>query len=159
MMLIVLWFAILMAMAEAQTLPDPKQTPGAINPQITQGNIKKTICSHYWSTKSIRPPASYTNKLKKDQLKAAHAKDQKLADYEEDHLISLELGGHPRAIENLWPEPYAGACGARAKDKIEDKLHGLVCDGKLTLAQAQHAISTDWVAAYNRYVGKLECSK
>jgi hypothetical protein len=25
-------------------------------------------------------------------------------DYEEDHLISLELGGAPRDPKNLWPQ-------------------------------------------------------
>src|SRR5216683_2609243 len=28
------------------------------------------------------------------------------AHYEEDHLVSLELGGHPRDPRNLWPERW-----------------------------------------------------
>lgn len=44
-------------------LPDPKLTPGATNPAITQDNIHSTICDHeHWTTKNIRPPSNYTNK-------------------------------------------------------------------------------------------------
>jgi putative intracellular protease/amidase len=58
--------------------------------------------------------------------------------YEEDHLISLELGGHPTDPRNLWPEPIARA---RAVDSIENQLHAAVCAGTMTLAQAQSRIS------------------
>ena len=34
--------------------------------------------------------------------------DTSTADYEEDHLIPLELGGAPRDPNNLWPEPRYG---------------------------------------------------
>jgi hypothetical protein len=72
--------------------------------------------------------------------------------HEVDHLISLELGGS-NAIRNLWPEPYAGRWGARTKDVLENRLHELVCDGRLSLASAQRQEAQDWVAAYRRYVG------
>jgi hypothetical protein len=55
-------------------------------------------------------------------------------DYQEDHLISLELGGHPTDPRNLWPEPYPRA---RDVDRIENELNAQVCSGKLTLADAQ----------------------
>jgi len=73
-------------------------------------------------------------------------------DYEEDHLISLELGGHPSDPKNLWPQAWNGDWGAHKKDVIETKLKTLVCKGTITLKEAQDAISTDWVAAYNKYV-------
>src|SRR5947207_1928998 len=76
--------------------PDPIRTPGAVNPDISQANVQATICNPNWSTKSIRPPASYTNALKKQQLADARFQDKTPAHYEEDHLISLELGGNPR---------------------------------------------------------------
>jgi len=62
--------------------------------------------------------------------------DKALEDYEEDHLIPLEIGGAPRDARNLWSEAYAGPCGAQVKDKLENRLHALVCDGTLTLAAA-----------------------
>ena len=56
------------------------------------------------------------------------------SDYQEDHLISLELGGHPTDPRNLWPEPYPRAADV---DRIENELNGEVCSGQLTLEQAQ----------------------
>jgi hypothetical protein len=72
--------------------------------------------------------------------------------HEVDHLVSLEIGGS-NAIANLWPEPYAGRWGARTKDVLEDRLHELVCDGRLGLRRAQRLEASDWVLAYRRYVG------
>jgi hypothetical protein len=80
---------------------------------------------------------------------ASHASGQ----YEVDHLISLELGGS-NSIKNLWPEPYVGDLNAHVKDKLENKLHALVCDGQLDLATAQQEIATDWIAAYIKYIGQ-----
>src|SRR5437899_6984391 len=87
--------------------PDPATTPGVVNPDITQANVPTTICNPEWSTKSIRPPVSYTNHLKAQQLAASRFKDKNPSHYEEDHLISLELGGNPRDPKNLWPEMRA----------------------------------------------------
>ena len=72
--------------------------------------------------------------------------------HEVDHLISLELGGS-NVIRNLWPEPYAGAWGARTKDVLENRLHDLVCAGQLALASAQRQEASNWVVAYRKYVG------
>jgi hypothetical protein len=33
----------------------------------------------------------------------------------------------------------------------------MVCDGKLSLQYAQHAIATNWIAAYKKYVHKEGC--
>ena len=74
--------------------PDPLLTPGTLNPAVTQDNIHATICVSGW-TATIRPPASYTNALKKTQIVQYGYVDTALASYEEDHLISLELGGNP----------------------------------------------------------------
>ncbi|HYQ90752.1 MAG TPA: hypothetical protein VES89_01420 [Candidatus Competibacteraceae bacterium] len=40
-------------------------------------------------------------------------------------------------------------------DKVENKLHELVCAGKLPLEQAQREIASNWVEAYKKYVGPL----
>ena len=124
--------------------------PGMINPDVTQSNINKTICVPHW-TKTIRPPVSYTNKLKKQQM-AEMGLTGNMSDYEEDHIISLQLGGHPTDPKNLWPEKWDGEWGARKKDVIETRLKRMVCTGQITLAEAQRAIATDWVAAYKKYV-------
>jgi hypothetical protein len=139
-----------------QTFPNWFWTPGATNPGVNQSNIKKTICKSGW-TKTIRPAVKYTNNLKRQQIVEYGYVDKKLAHYEEDHLISLQLGGHPTDLRNLWPESYAGKCGARVKDVIETKLKRLVCSGSITLGEAQFAISSNWVTAYNQYVKPLNC--
>jgi hypothetical protein len=139
-----------------QTFPNWFLTPGATNPEVTQSNIRKTICKSGW-TKTIRPRTSYTNSIKRQQIAQYGYTDRRLSHYEEDHLVSLQLGGHPADLRNLWPEVYTGPCGARRKDVIETKLKRLVCSGKITLVQAQQAIAWNWVLAYNKYVRPLNC--
>lgn len=139
-------------------LPDHRVTPGAVNARVTHANIQRTICRAGYSA-SIRPSESYTTALKIKQLRAGYnyRGDVDTGDYEEDHLISLELGGSPTSAKNLWPEPYRPARGgADAKDKIEDKLHSLVCDGTMPLRAAQHAIANNWYAAYQKYILRPE---
>jgi hypothetical protein len=72
--------------------------------------------------------------------------------FEVDYLITPDLGG-TESIRNLWPEPYSARWNARVKDKLEQRLHQLVCSGKLDLPTAQHDIAADWIGAYKRYVG------
>ncbi|HEY1368232.1 MAG TPA: hypothetical protein VGF23_14000 [Gaiellaceae bacterium] len=107
-------------------------TPGVLNPDVTQATIGQTICVRGW-TRTIRPPTDYTNELKRKQL-AEYGLHGSLSSYQEDHLISLELGGHPTDPGNLWPEPYPRAGDV---DQIENQLNDAVCSGRLTLAEAQ----------------------
>jgi len=136
-------------------LPNPQLTPGAINPDVNQGNLNETICRKGGYTKSIRPPESYTSQLKRNQIRQFGFTDYRMRDYEEDHLISLELGGSPDSPKNLWPEPHhvMGGWGSYVKDKVENRLHTLVCHGRLSLAVAQREMATNWIDAYKRYVG------
>jgi hypothetical protein len=139
-----------------------------VNPNITQANVHETICNPNWSTRSIRPPASSTSALRKKQLAAARFKDKTPSHYEEDPLISLELGGHPSDPKNLWPEMWgtpgtpltsrgpfpAHLVGAKAKDAVENQLHKEVCTGTLPLQEAQQIIATDWFKYYRDHVLK-----
>ena len=34
---------------------------------------------------------------------------------------------------------------------MEDRLREMVCDGSLDLAEAQHEIAANWIAAYKKY--------
>lgn len=126
-------------------LPDRGCTPGATDPRVTQDNLQQTICVSGY-TRTVRPPTSYTNPLKVEQLKN-YGLTLTTAEVEEDHLIPLELGGAPRDPLNLWPEPRAGASSALSKDTVENRLHSLVCAGRMTLAEAQQRIATDWTTA------------
>jgi hypothetical protein len=130
-------------------LPDLRCTPGALNRNVKQRNIKRTICVSGW-TKTVRPPTSYTNKLKVQGITDCGFADKTLGHYEEDHLIPLAVGGSPRSPKNLWPERYKGKFGARVKDKLERFLHKRVCDGTLRLAEGRKAFR-NWKAAFKRF--------
>ncbi|MGY3566129.1 hypothetical protein ACVWWH_001833 [Sinomonas sp. RB5] len=135
-------------------LPDKATTPGATNPAVTPSTIDTTICVTGW-TAQVRPPEEYTSNLKVSQLAGGYTYngDTNPADYEEDHLIPLELGGAPSDVHSLWPEPSTlTSGGAKSKDELENKLHELVCAGTLGLGTAQQAIASDWWAAYSTYV-------
>ncbi len=139
----------------ATGLPDHALTPGATNPAVTQATIHRTICVSGW-TATIRPPSSYTSALKTRQLARYGFTHRHLADYEEDHLISLELGGSPRDPRNLWPEPRhirlpSGLdVGGLSKDSFENSLRRRVCAGTLTLGSAQREIALNWVKYWRR---------
>lgn len=130
-------------------LPDPACTPGAVDPRVTQATVVQTICTSGWAT-SVRPPESVTEPIKRDEMRAYGLAGQRLADYELDHLVPLELGGAPADLANLWPEPWNGPANAHEKDAVENFLHQRVCSGAMALADAQHAIATNWLAVYQQ---------
>lgn len=139
---------------DAPYLPNPAWQPGAYNPDVTPDTIQTTICVSGYSSK-IRPPVSYTDNLKLQQIKQYGYSDTNPADYEEDHLIPLAVGGDPKDPKNLWPEPTKTTpYNASVKDTLENTLHKMVCSGQVPLDTARKDIATDWVAAYHKYVGQ-----
>lgn len=136
--------------AAGLVLPDAACTPGGIDPAVTQANIHQTICATGY-TKTVRPPVRQTDALK-HRLLVAYGQAYERST-EEDHLISLGLGGSS-STSNLWVEPNrSGATSTRnPKDDVEDVLHQAVCSGRVTLEAAQHAMATDWTTA-ERSVG------
>lgn len=101
---------------------------------VTQATLGSTACQKGW-TATIRPPESYTSALKKWLLK-----DRGLpgttADYQLDHLVSLELGGAPYSTDNLWMQPVDAG---HRDDALENGWHEKLCAGQLTLKQARNA--------------------
>jgi hypothetical protein len=125
-------------------LPDPGCTPGAVDPAVTQANIASTICVAGY-TESVRPPEAQTEEFKFRHAYPAYG----IADgvrSELDHLVPLELGGANDAA-NLWPE--AGQV-PNPKDDVERALNRAVCDGRISLADAQRAIASNWETAESR---------
>ncbi len=151
----------------ADALPNHTLTPGALNPAVTQADLRETICRPGGYTRSIRPPERVTERLKREQIRQYAYPEQmgrdagRLSNYEEDHLVSLELGGSPDSPRNLWPEPHhvIGGWGSYVKDQLENRLHRMVCRDQISLAAAQHLIATDWIAAYQRYVSPTPVQK
>lgn len=141
---------------ENSGLPNIKLTPGLVNPNVTQANIKSTICVSGW-TATVRPPVTFTNKLKYDQLHSGYNLngDLNLKDYEEDHIVPLEVGGNPSSPLNLFPEPRYIKLSSYLKDQLENQIHHLVCSGQLSLKAGQAIFLTNWEKGYAKYVGPL----
>ena len=71
-----------------------------------------------------------------------------------DHIIPLELGGHPSDESNLQLQE---AAEAKLKDNVEHWLHAVVCSGFAPLDAARAAIAKDWRTAEQQFevpVGK-----
>lgn len=136
---------------DEEIYPKPLLTPGKADPSVTQDNIAKNICKKGWSTESVRPADSVTEKIKTEAMKAYGFTDA-ANHYELDHLLSLQNGGCPDCIENLWPEAYgdhkhsmtqnqrvlwnkrhpgstAVLPGAVEKDVVENHIHDEICFG------------------------------
>jgi hypothetical protein len=120
--------------------PDPMLTPGHIYTNITE----KDVCEPGYSGRVRNVP-----EIEKKQVYARYHTERPTnpSSYEVDHFISLQLGGN-NDVENLWPEPEEPRPGFREKDKVENYLHRLVCDGTISLKTAQDRIQSDWYAVY-----------
>lgn len=137
-------------------LPDPKVTPGMIEADL----VVARLCDPSFHTGTVR---NVPESEKRDACR-----EYGIADgcpgkgYELDHLISIELGGS-NDIQNLWPQPAdaPGLIGYHTKDVVENRAHRAVCDGKLTLAQAQAGIRTDWYefGLTNGFIGEAGSPK
>jgi hypothetical protein len=125
-----------------QAAPNRSLTPGATRPvTITE------ICSvaHEEVVEDVSVP------MRQMVLREYGISNARPEDYEIDYLIAPHLGG-TEDIRNLWPEPYrTRVWNAHVKDALEERLHQMVCSGKLDLLTAQHDIATDWIAAYKKY--------
>ena len=115
--------------------PDMGCTPGA-----TDGGLTLAQLCPVAHTDTVRPPNSYTSRLKVRQIREYGFTDSPTA-HEEDHLIPLSLGGSPRNPQNLWPEP---GNSPNAKDRVEAAAHAAVCAGRIELRDAQQRIAVDW---------------
>lgn len=124
--------------------PDPQCTPGSVFPDATPDKI---CVSGY--TQTVR---DVSIEIKRQVYQEYGITTHTTGQYEVDHLISLELGGN-NDLANLWPEPANPIPGFHEKDKVENYLHNQVCDGKMSLQQAQKLISSDWISVYN-YMSK-----
>jgi hypothetical protein len=127
-------------------LPDRRCSPGAYSAGLT----KRVVCSRSFRTGDYRNvPLSEKHAVEQEYGLAPKSYGSTL---EIDHIVSLELGGS-NDIANLFPEKAAAHPGYHVKDKLENKLHQLVCANLLDLARTRRAIATDWVALYKKIYG------
>ncbi len=138
-------WSVAAAPAVANDLPSTDLTPGAV---LDVG--KEQICRPGYAHSVRHVEGSLKRRIYLEYGIVTHRPGQ----YEIDHLISLELGGS-NDIENLWPQSFeTEPWNAHVKDRLEDRLHALVCNGSIDLKEAQRAIAGDWIAAYKKYVGE-----
>ena len=146
---------------DSSIYPDAHNTPGKADPTVTQANIAKNICNKKWTTDLVRPATSVTNKIK-SQTMATYGFTDAANHYELDHLISLQNGGCPDCVENLWPEAYGDKdhpmtqnqrharnrehpnettilAGALEKDVVENHIHDEICFGVPNAKKSSYA--------------------
>jgi Putative zinc-finger len=129
--------------ASGPVVPDARLTPGAAAQFISTGEI----CSLESPAETTKIPSD----VKKKVFHEYGMDGVSAQNYEVDHLITPALGGTDD-IRNLWPEPYASTeWNAHVKDQLENRLHELVCEGKIDLPTAQHEIASNWISAYRKY--------
>jgi hypothetical protein len=128
----------------AYVYPNPSLTPGVV---LTTD--ASTICAPGY-TSSVRDVSTAT----KEQVYAEYGVSypQPSGAYEVDHFIPLEIGGS-NDIKNLWLEPATPTPGFHQKDQFENFEHGQVCDGAITVAEAQRRMVSDWYLHWQQEVG------
>jgi hypothetical protein len=132
-------------------LPDPVATPGG-----TVTTDAQVVCVRGYAQRERNVPPEEKRQVYAlygvhPAVRTVNGKRVRTC-CEVDHLISLELGGS-NDVKNLWPQPYLPRPGARQKDVLENWLQQQFCAGRIPLAEAQKAISSDWYAAYQRIRG------
>jgi hypothetical protein len=134
---------VILAQQPEPIVPDPNLTPGS-----TFDVTAQDLCVPGYAKKVRNVPAEMKREVYQEYGITSHGP----GDYEVDHLIPLELGGS-NPIKNLWPESHRTLpWNAQVKDRLEAKLHELVCSGQLDLKTAQQAIATNWIEAYKKYI-------
>lgn len=129
-------------------IPDPKCTPGAINPSLTL----EVLTDPDFRTACLRDEATSAEKKKETYafygITEPRENSGKNQTCELDHFISLELGGAD-TLDNIWPQ--CGPDGAeleerdfKQKDMVEDYLAFLVKNRRMSLGDAQKGIVQDW---------------
>lgn len=134
------------AACRRSALPDRRCSPGGYYSGLTTD----VICSATFRTSTIRN-VSQSEKygVEREYGMVARLYGRTI---EIDHIIPLELGGS-NDIANLYPEPGSGVASYHAKDRLENKLHDLVCSGSTTLSAARRGIAVNWEKLYTQVYG------
>lgn len=121
------------------------------NPKLTPGNTVKVTKDELCGSGNKSFDGSIPISLKRKVFDLYRIRTGEPTAYNVDHLIPVSLGGS-NSIKNLWPQPLSGEWSYQAKNKLEHRLHRLVCRGELALETAQQEISTDWISAFKKYL-------
>ena len=126
--------------------PDHQCSPGAYYSKLSRA----VICKPSFHTTQVREVPD----AERREVQAAYGLGPQSywPAIEIDHIVSLEVGGS-NDVANLFPEKANAHPGYHVKDKLENKLHDLVCHGKMTHSRARKQIATDWQALYKQVFG------
>jgi len=126
------------------------QGAGMLDERVTQRSVGETICRPGYAD-AVAPPFDELM-AHKDRLLAARGIDaDNGAAFALDRRVPIVLGGSPDAPSNLDLLPWAGQQGERRKARAAVMLKHCVCEGKLSLAEAQAAILGNWSAVYSGF--------
>lgn len=136
--------------------PPAKHKPYLANPDLTPGDVRSTNVEEICAPGYISRLPRAAEEDKDATYEAYNNTDRKR--FGIDHLISKGVGGssNPR---NLWPQPLNGPWPMSLKDRLENHLHKLLCERKISIEEAQDSLKTDWVAAYKKYLGLPKVGK
>ena len=115
-------------MAQAQDRhdkPNPRLTPGDVL-NVTADDLCKPGHTEIEGKISVQV---------KSQVFDRYGIHGDLIGHNVDHLIPPELGGS-NSLKNLWPQPLAGEWTNQMKNRLERRLHKMVCSGTLDLKAA-----------------------
>jgi hypothetical protein len=117
-------------------VPNPKWTPGRV-------------------ARTEKERGGVTLKLEQKVFARYRLPWERRAEFKIDHLIPLELEGAD-TLDNLWPQSLrAKPYGADRKELLTEVLLQKVRTGRMTLAQTQEAIRSDWIDAFIDHVGMV----
>ncbi|MBW9102375.1 hypothetical protein [Paraburkholderia phenoliruptrix] len=126
------------------------QDASMLDQRVTQQSIGETICRPGYAS-AVAPPFDELM-ARKDRMLAERGIDaDDAADFALDRRVPVVLGGSPDAPSNLGLLPWAGRQGERRKARAAVMLKRCVCEGKLSLAEAQAAIVGDWSVVYSGF--------
>jgi hypothetical protein len=124
----------------AGTLPDRRCSPGAYHSGLTVA----ALCAPTFRAALLgEVPEAVKSAVEREYgLGPARSRPPIVI----DRIVPQELGG-TNDIANLFPEP-ARQASANSKDRLETRLHKLVCSGHIPLAAARMAIAVNWMMLY-----------
>ncbi|MFM0555200.1 hypothetical protein P0D69_30135 [Paraburkholderia sediminicola] len=126
------------------------QDLGMLDERVTQQSVGETICRPGYAD-TVAPPFDELM-AHKDRMLAARGIDaDNGAAFALDRRVPIVLGGSPDAPANLDLLPWAGHQGERRKARAAVMLKRCVCEGKLSLAEAQAAIVGNWSVVYSGF--------
>lgn len=121
-------------------LPNAKLTPGAVTPIDTAG-----VCKQARQAKTVVPNGFQQAIFAEYKLSWVLDRGAYFVNY----LVPLDLGGAP-VIANLWPITLRGLA-LHDKSQLDVLLRDAVCQGRITLTDAQSGLESDWYTLWLRF--------